>query len=135
MRELTVAKNPCATCPYRKDVPSGVWSHEEYEKLRKYDAEPMPSGENLGVFLCHNTPRAGDQVACKGWVMVHGDSIAVRIAQIRGQLGDSAFAETDVPLHESGTAAANFGQRRIKRPGRKAREAMAKLAKTGKFKT
>ena len=133
MSELTVARNPCATCPYRKDVPSGVWASEEYEKLRKYD-DQEPSCANMGVFLCHNTPRAGDQVACKGWVMVHADSLAVRVAQIRGQLTAESFTETDVPLHESGNAAANFGQKKIKRPTRAARAAMAKLRKTGKFK-
>lgn len=24
---------PCETCPYRRDVPSGVWSADEYRKL------------------------------------------------------------------------------------------------------
>lgn len=34
MTKLTPRKTPCASCPYRKDVPSGVWEASEYEKLR-----------------------------------------------------------------------------------------------------
>lgn len=134
MSELTVAKNPCATCPYRKDVPSGVWSHEDYEKLRKYDDAPMPTGENLGVFLCHNTSVAGCNIACKGWLIVHDDSIAVRLAFVRGQICIGDLKPPGMPLHESGAAAADFGQKQISRPNRKARSLVAKLAKTGKFK-
>ena len=36
------AKNPCGSCPYRKDVPSGVWAVSEYLKLVEYD---RPTGE------------------------------------------------------------------------------------------
>jgi hypothetical protein len=31
------APKPCESCPYRKDVPSGVWSEGEYRKLPQYD--------------------------------------------------------------------------------------------------
>nr|WP_280343300.1 DUF6283 family protein [Nocardia neocaledoniensis] len=30
------APRPCVSCPYRRDVPSGVWDFGEYEKLRGY---------------------------------------------------------------------------------------------------
>lgn len=45
------AKNPCGSCPYRRDVPSGIWSEEEYDKLPQYD---LPTGDQPpNVFLCH----------------------------------------------------------------------------------
>ncbi|MFD7961193.1 DUF6283 family protein [Streptomyces zaomyceticus] len=31
------APRPCASCPYRRDVPSGVWSRGDYVKLPLYD--------------------------------------------------------------------------------------------------
>lgn len=135
MSQLNVAKKPCSTCPYRKDVPSGVWNKEEYEKLRKYDEEyPLKDGSNLGVFLCHQTNVSGKKTACKGWCVVHQNSIAFRLAQITGVLGRSAAAKTSVPLHESGNAAADFGEKEISRPTDQAVSAIEKLRKTGKFK-
>ena len=32
-----VRPKPCASCPYRCDVPSGVWHPDEYAKLEVYD--------------------------------------------------------------------------------------------------
>lgn len=34
---VKAAPKPCASCPYRRDVPEGVWHPEEYSKLRAYD--------------------------------------------------------------------------------------------------
>lgn len=133
MTTLIVASNPCATCPYRKDVPSGVWHHDEYERLRKFDDEPR--ADNLGTFLCHQTNVCGKEIACKGWLMVHRESVAVRLAMLRGHIDESAFSPTDVALHDSGNAAADFGQRDIERPRRTALKVMQKLKRTGKFKT
>lgn len=123
---LLVNKNPCTTCPYRKDVPSGVWAQEEYEKLRDYDREDERMA--LATFLCHQSTVAGRNMACKGWVMVHRESVAVRVACAKGQLDyRTCFEETDVELYESGNAAADAGERQIKRPGREAQAAMFKL--------
>jgi hypothetical protein len=36
---LTCAARPCASCPYRKDVPSGIWAAHEYTKLLAYDGD------------------------------------------------------------------------------------------------
>lgn len=30
---LKPPKVPCGTCPYRRDVPAGIWHGEEYAKL------------------------------------------------------------------------------------------------------
>lgn len=34
-------REPCSACPYRVDVPAGVWAREEYDKLDPYDL-PTP---------------------------------------------------------------------------------------------
>lgn len=124
MSELDIKPEPCLTCPYRKDVPSGVWDREEYEKLRLYDdVFPMQTA----IFLCHGSRDAGHDIACKGWVMVHQDSIAVRLAQSTGKLSFEAFTPTVCKLHKSGNAAADFGERDLKRPKRKALTVIRKL--------
>lgn len=45
------APQPCASCPYRRDVPSGIWAAEEYAKLPAYDADTPFQPPHL--FLCH----------------------------------------------------------------------------------
>ena len=44
------AKSPCGSCPYRQDVPSGVWAASEYEKLPAYDA-PETFMQPPGLFI------------------------------------------------------------------------------------
>jgi len=128
---LDVKPEPCLTCPYRKDVPSGVWHREEYEKLRAYDDNLNPP---LALFLCHQTNVANREILCKGWVMVHRDSIASRMGQLKGEIDATAFTPCQVELHESGNAAADFGEMDVKRPKKKARKVVEKLHKTRSFK-
>lgn len=63
-------KVPCGTCPYRRDVPSGVWAAEEYDKLPGYDGDvpdQLRAGA-MGLFMCHQR----DGCLCGGWLMAHG---------------------------------------------------------------
>lgn len=54
-------------CPYRKDVPSGVWDASEYDKLPAYDA---PTAEQpFAPFACHATP----EKLCHGWAVCHSN--------------------------------------------------------------
>lgn len=101
---------PCEACPYRKDVPSGVWAHHEYEKLRGYDnpiyAQPPQA------FACHSTPAK----LCNGWAIVndnlhHGHVLALRLA------GRPEVPEPKVALFETNAEAADHGQREIEEPG------------------
>ncbi|MEV6909068.1 DUF6283 family protein [Amycolatopsis sp. NPDC051071] len=49
------AEAPCRSCPYRRDVPSGVWDISEYEKLARYDRD---TGEQpTGLFQYHLTDK------------------------------------------------------------------------------
>ena len=52
----------CASCPYRKDVPSGIWEQSEYDKLPKYDGETWEQAGAL--FMCH----LRDGCLCGGWL-------------------------------------------------------------------
>ena len=122
------APRPCESCPYRRDVPSGVWSAEEYEKLRGYD-EPMWA-QPCAVFQCHQTGRDDrDGRLCAGWVGVHGDELLIlRIGVARGHVDPAVWDySTDVPLFGSGTEAAEHGERDIEHPSGKATAMVAKI--------
>lgn len=124
------AKNPCGSCPYRKDVPSGVWSESEYEKLPDYDkpTEQQP----IAAFLCHQQ----DGRLCAGWVGCHDmeQSLAMRLAVPFGTVTYEALEKaydyvSPVPLHESGQAAYEHGIADIDDPDEKARRTVEKLLK------
>jgi hypothetical protein len=118
-----VRSQPCSACPYRCDVPSGVWAHHEYEKLRDYD---LPTGDQpFAVFACHATP---DHL-CHGWAVVHTsrghefDLLALRVT------GYPEIPEPGVPLFDSGNAAADHGQRDIEAPTATALLTVGKLTR------
>ncbi|MEU3010209.1 DUF6283 family protein [Nocardia asteroides] len=129
------APRPCASCPYRRDVPSGVWDYAEYEKLRAYDGE---MGEQpQGLFQCHQAD--GDSPAsrmCAGWVGCHGghELLALRLALIGGRIQPETFEAAEryvspVALFGSGAEAADHGQAEIDRPGVQARRLIQKIDK------
>ena len=114
---------PCSSCPYRKDVPSGVWSYDEYEKLRAYD-EPTPD-QPFAYFACHATP----EHLCHGWVVVHttrGHEYDLLALRIRGADYDQ-IPEPSVPLWGSGNEAADHGQADLEEPSEAATAAVDKL--------
>lgn len=125
------APRPCESCPYRKDVPSGVWAEEEYVKLIDYD---LPTGEQpVAVFQCHQTDRANPKGRlCAGWVGCHGiELFALRIGVSFGHIDPAVLKyTTTVPLFESGTAAAEHGMREIGDPGYEARVLVEKITDT-----
>jgi hypothetical protein len=122
------AKNPCGSCPYRRDVPSGVWSEEEYEKLPTFDGptfEQPPS-----VFLCHQQ----DGRLCAGWTAVHDmdESMGLRIACSTERITPEDMDAirdytTTTPLFASGAEAAAHGMEEVFTPGEDAAKVIRKL--------
>ena len=121
---------PCESCPYRRDVPSGVWSRDEYETLPLYD-EDFPV-QPLELFQCHQTDRSSDKARlCSGWVGCHGeDLISLRLAVATGKLPYEGVLDytTDVPLFDSGAQAAEHGIAEIEHPSEEACNLVAKIA-------
>jgi hypothetical protein len=118
-----IRKESCTACPYRRDVPSGVWAAQEYDKLAQYDAE---TGEQPpGAFMCHATP----DVHCHGWAVVHGrqdhahEPLAFRFAGIN----PDDIPPEGVPLFSSGTEACEHGKRDIKNPSEEAKAVVERL--------
>ncbi|WP_354670725.1 DUF6283 family protein [Streptomyces flavofungini] len=129
------APRPCETCPYRRDVPSGIWSEADYEKLRKYDAETPNQPEKL--FQCHQAD--ADSAArriCAGWAGCHGPHLlALRMAMIKGYIDEATFRasinyESPAPLFSSGNEAADHGQSDIDAPTVEAHRLIEKITRT-----
>lgn len=131
------APRPCDSCPYRRDVPAGVWSPEEYAKLPDYD---RGTGEQpAGVFLCHWQ----NGRVCGGWAACHGaqgradhsrDSLALRMAgAFRHMTPEGIEATRDyvspVPLWTTGREAFQKGMAGVADPSPEAEEVMAKLGR------
>lgn len=118
------------SCPYRRDVPAGVWAREEYRKLRSYDA---PTAEqDPSVFLCHQQ----DGRLCAGWVAVHDmdESLGLRLALACGAIAPEDVAAirdytTEVPLFATGHAAAMHGLSGVRDPGPLARGMIDRLVR------
>ncbi|MGW5160473.1 DUF6283 family protein [Nonomuraea wenchangensis] len=75
------AERPCGTCPYRKDVLSGSWAREEYDKLRGYDRPTF--AQPVTLWLCHQHDRDSPRRrVCAGWAGCHDGTtlLAVRVA-------------------------------------------------------
>jgi len=121
-------RNPCPSCPYRRDAPSGIWAAEEYALLPRYDGDmvaQLTAGAGA-AFHCHSTPA----LLCAGW-LGHRDPLdlaAVRVGIAAGLLDpEAATYATDVALFGSGAAAAAHGVRDIEAPGPSAVEAVRKI--------
>jgi hypothetical protein len=122
------APRPCLSCPYRRDVPSGVWDAEEYDKLRAYD-EPT-FAQPMNTFQCHQNDR-GDTKArlCAGWVGCHNAAPHDRqLISLRLTMPSALDYSTDVPLFDSGTEAAEHGMAHITAPAKRARAMMDKIS-------
>lgn len=127
------APRPCASCPYREDVPSGVWSEKEYAKLPAFDGPTYAQPGTL--FLCHQTDRDDERArVCAGWAGCHdmGESLGLRIALVSGEITpETAEAIADytspVPLFASGAEAAAHGMREVLDPGPDARRTIRKI--------
>lgn len=117
---------PCKSCPYRCDVPSGVWDASEYEKLRSYDGEIIDQLQNGGtaLFDCHQQNGA----LCSGWLATHG-SHSLLALRLHGHRVDPSVwdYETDVPVFQSGREACEHGLRDIDQPGEKAGRVIKRL--------
>jgi hypothetical protein len=118
---VTIRKEPCISCPYRRDVPSGLWSAEEYDKLPPYDEDLI--SQPIGVFVCHATP----EHLCHGWAVVGGwDKLALRIYDAgHPDMGD--IPEPIVPLFKTHQEAADHGRAEIDAPSRDARAHVSRL--------
>lgn len=128
MTGIRPRRRPCASCPYRRDVPSGWWDAHEYNKLCRYDGDTaaQATAGAFAAFFCHQQ----DGRLCAGWVGCHDmrENLAVRM---RDDLDYDAILgyECPVPLFASGAEAAEHGKRDVNNPGEAARRKIDHLVK------
>lgn len=127
----TVAKAPCKSCPYRRDVPSGIWDRSEYEKLPRFDGDVLDQLEQGGhaLFDCHQQ----DGNLCAGWLAAHGAENLLACRLHAGKLDPKVWGyKSPVPVFGSGQEAHDHGVRDIDQPGNRARRMVDRLAKKQK---
>lgn len=111
---------PCGSCPYRRDVPAGIWDASEYAKLTLYDGETPE--QSPALFFCHQN----DGHLCAGWVGCHDVDhlLALRLHRVH----PSTFTYVSpVPLFASGEEAALHGLAGVDEPDERALAMIAKL--------
>jgi hypothetical protein len=127
------APRPCDSCPYRRDVPSGIWHFDEYEKLRAFDRDTPYQPPTL--FQCHQADLGSNRPRiCAGWAGCHDapNLLALRLAVANGRISPDTFRavidyQSPIPLFASGDEAADHGQGDIDNPGEVAARAIAKI--------
>lgn len=130
------APRPCESCPYRRDIPSGIWAHEEYEKLRHYDAPT--AHQPAGLFQCHQTDADSDiRRVCAGWAGCHDGAhlLSLRFGVLDGHIEPSTHQAvvdyiSPVPLFASGAEAADHGQADVAQPTDEAEHLINKISRT-----
>ncbi|MGW9031740.1 DUF6283 family protein [Streptomyces sp. NPDC055722] len=128
-------RRPCKSCPYRVDVPAGIWAPEEYDKLTAYDAPTW--GQPVALFQCHQSDRDSQAARiCSGWIGCHDaeNLLALRLGLLDGRI-DAAIYQDCVayvspdPLFASGSDAAAHGRSGISEPSEEARQLIAKISR------
>ncbi|MFI7337249.1 DUF6283 family protein [Streptomyces sp. NPDC050085] len=130
------AQRPCESCPYRRDVPAGIWAREEYAKLRRYDADTPD--QPAGLFQCHQADAdSAVRRFCGGWAGCHEgeELLALRLALLDGSIDTDTYKAvveyaSPVPLFSSGSEAATHGESGIETPDEKARHLISKITRT-----
>lgn len=124
-----VAKAPCKSCPYRRDVPSGVWHPHEYAKLPKYDGniiDQLQAGCG-GLFMCHQR----DGKLCAGWLASHGPHNLLALRLHGNEVTPEVWRyESPLPVFGSGAEAAAHGLAEIAQPAERARRTIDRLSRT-----
>lgn len=129
--QLHVPPRACSTCPYRRDTPPGIWSAEEYAKLRGYD-EQWGQDPVIAVFHCHQETATGCPTVCRGWLSTHRECVAVRLACAMGLLCFQDVPQDVEPLYYgTGNEAADAGLVGVPEPGSAAKAAIHRLVKSG----
>lgn len=110
---------------------------DEYEKLRLYDEPEFDRDRpqdwqlpTLAVFLCHHSLTQAADTLCRGWLSVHSDSVAVRLAVAdRAVTWEQVDAPVTVELYANGNEAANAGEATVEHQSAEAVRAISRLVR------
>ena len=120
---IKIKSSPCSSCPYRTDVPPGVWAPEEYEKLLAFDRET--GCQPQAVFLCHSDP----EKACSGWATCHEGRPGRELLALRIRYPRELLPDHGVPIFSSAKTAALHGLSGVEHPPAEAFAVMKKVTR------
>lgn len=91
------ATSTCDACPWRRDVPTGLFPPERFESLRASIEQDLGNP----MFACHKSPE-GKEFACVGYLMSDDSlqNVQVRIATAQGRIDRDALTAKG-PLFET----------------------------------
>lgn len=95
-------REPCKSCPYRKDVRLKFWHRSEFENLLANDADPL----NGNVFGCHEDGKKEpeERRLCIGWTLDQRErglpSIRLRLLLVRHPAAGDLMREAHSGGHE-----------------------------------
>lgn len=128
------ADQPCRWCPFRRDVPSGIWAPEEYAKLAARDVETVY--QPVEIFACHLYGKGERRRYCAGAAGCYDADhlLALRVGLMNGEITPEVADQirtyvSPVPLFSTGVEAALHGMAEITNTSTEARAAMDKLNK------
>jgi hypothetical protein len=88
-------KNPCPECPWRKDVPTGVFPADAFRTSANTACDA-----SVRIFACHMSGTEAP-LACAGFLLQNADNnIAVRIASSMGRF-DPDQVSSRAPLYDN----------------------------------
>jgi hypothetical protein len=86
-------KGPCEECPWRMDVPTGVFPAEAF----RTSAHTAYDG-SMEAFACHVSGLAG--VTCAGFLHRHDlNNTGVRLSRMLGRLSDEPVGDGGFPIY------------------------------------
>ena len=91
-------REPCKSCPYRRDAPLNLWSNEEFEDLLA--SERTQKGTTYG---CHEYGKRREQAqVCVGWLLNQREnnvpSMMLRLALMTNNAALACYNEDSSPV-------------------------------------
>ena len=91
-------REPCKSCPYRRDAPLNLWSNEEFEDLLASERTQM--GTTYG---CHEYGKRREQAqVCVGWLLNQREnnvpSMMLRLALMTNNAALACYNEASSPV-------------------------------------
>jgi len=93
---MTMRREPCQNCPFRREATLAHWHPTEYVKLERMERSEGVFGEST-LFNCHKDRRkpASDQQICVGWLQDQRrkgvPSLALRLKLISDEEASGQF--------------------------------------------
>jgi hypothetical protein len=89
-----VRAEPCAECPFRMDVPTGVFPPDAFR-----ESAPTAYDAALSTFGCHMSKMSAP-ATCAGFLKLHSENnLMVRMSLLSGRIDLTAVSDGGYPLY------------------------------------